>query len=40
VARLTATSLDADAAPREITPRAIVLGLGLALLLGSANAYL
>ena len=40
MARLTATSLDADAAPREITPRAIVLGLGLALLLGSANAYL
>jgi putative OPT family oligopeptide transporter len=40
VARLIATSLDADAAPREITPRAIVLGLGLALLLGSANAYL
>jgi putative OPT family oligopeptide transporter len=29
-----------DAAPREITPRAIVLGLGLALLLGAANAYL
>ncbi|HVA83827.1 MAG TPA: oligopeptide transporter, OPT family [Candidatus Binataceae bacterium] len=29
-----------EAAPREITPRAIVLGLGLALLLGAANAYL
>jgi putative OPT family oligopeptide transporter len=29
-----------ESAPREITPRAIVLGLGLALLLGSANAYL
>ena len=29
-----------DAPPREITPRAIVLGLGLALLLGAANAYL
>ncbi len=40
MARLIPTSLDADAAPREITPRAIVLGLGLALLLGSANAYL
>ena len=40
MARLTAMSLDADAARREITPRAIVLGLGLALLLGSANAYL
>ena len=30
----------AATAPREITPRAIVLGLGLALLLGAANAYL
>jgi putative OPT family oligopeptide transporter len=41
VARLTGTSPEArDAAPREITPRAIVLGLLLALLLGAANAYL
>ncbi|MGH7915373.1 MAG: OPT family oligopeptide transporter [Candidatus Binataceae bacterium] len=41
MARLTGTSPEAvDAAPREITPRAIVLGLALALLLGSANAYL
>ena len=29
-----------ESPPREITPRAVVLGLGLALLLGSANAYL
>jgi len=29
-----------DAPPREITPRAIALGLALALLLGAANAYL
>lgn len=41
MARLTATAPEAvDAAPREITPRAILLGLALALLLGSANAYL
>jgi putative OPT family oligopeptide transporter len=41
VARITGTSPKAvEAAPREITPRAIVLGLGLALLLGAANAYL
>jgi putative OPT family oligopeptide transporter len=41
VARLTATVPRAvEAAPREITPRAILLGLALALLLGSANAYL
>lgn len=41
MAGLTGTSPHAaDAAPREITPRAIVLGLGLALLLGAANAYL
>src|ERR1700730_18356722 len=40
VARLAGMHPAADAAPREITPRAIVLGLGLALLLGSANAYL
>jgi putative OPT family oligopeptide transporter len=41
VAGLTGASAKAaDAAPREITPRAIVLGLGLALLLGAANAYL
>ena len=40
MARLAGMRPEADAAPREITPRAIVLGLGLALLLGSANAYL
>ena len=41
MAGLTGRSPEArDAAPREITPRAIVLGLGLALLLGAANAYL
>jgi putative OPT family oligopeptide transporter len=41
VARLTAAAPRAvDTAPREITPRAILLGLALALLLGSANAYL
>jgi putative OPT family oligopeptide transporter len=41
VARLTGRSPEArDAAPREITPRAIALGLMLALLLGAANAYL
>jgi putative OPT family oligopeptide transporter len=41
VARLTATVPQAaEPPPREITPRAIVLGLALALLLGSANAYL
>ncbi|MGH7915512.1 MAG: OPT/YSL family transporter, partial [Candidatus Binataceae bacterium] len=41
MARITGTSPKAvEAAPREITPRAIVLGLGLALLLGAANAYL
>ena len=41
VARMSGTSPETrDAAPREITPRAIVLGLGLALLLGAANAYL
>jgi putative OPT family oligopeptide transporter len=43
VARLAGSSSEAAAAdtlPREITPRAIVLGLALALLLGAANAYL
>jgi uncharacterized oligopeptide transporter (OPT) family protein len=41
VGRLTGRSPEArDAAPREITPRAIALGLMLALLLGAANAYL
>lgn len=40
MARLAGMHPEAYARPREITPRAIVLGLGLALLLGSANAYL
>jgi putative OPT family oligopeptide transporter len=41
VARLAGSSPEAvERPPREITPRAIVLGLGLALLLGAANAYL
>lgn len=41
MARLAGTHPEAvGAPPREITPRAIVLGLGLALILGAANAYL
>jgi len=31
---------DARTAPRELTPRSIALGIALALILGSANAYL
>jgi len=31
---------DAGAAPRELTPRSIALGIALALILGAANAYL
>jgi len=31
---------DAGAAPRELTPRSISLGIALALILGAANAYL
>ncbi len=41
MARLGAElSESTESAPREITPRAIVVGIGLALALGAANAYL
>ncbi len=41
MARLAAEpTANAQSAPREITARAIVLGIGLALILGAANAYL
>jgi putative OPT family oligopeptide transporter len=41
VARLSAAPPSSgDASAREITPRAIALGMALALLLGAANAYL